>query len=201
MDAPVGAPPPSLRMIFSENRNCTFRDHASGGGFLKWLWQSSDAIASRERICFVFTLPWRGRVGHQKCAGGGGRRCTGSRRAMRAFTPTRRASRDDLPPPGGGDCGASIAGKDSNEQMELPHHEQREEKIVRLAAGGKAPHSERVASAMGRNAHGASAPRLRSASVVALLLGPIMPARPELHRKPVVMHGAATAEDFGGAQR
>src|SRR5205823_3077507 len=42
----------------------------------------------------VFTLPWRGRVGERSEPGWG---------EKRKFTPTRRASPGDLPPPGGGE--------------------------------------------------------------------------------------------------
>ena len=57
-NAPFGAPLPCFkRVILSENRNSTFRDHACGSES-SWLggWQSSDASASRERILLPVIL-------------------------------------------------------------------------------------------------------------------------------------------------
>src|SRR5580700_8366957 len=54
-----------------------------------------------------FTLPCRGRVAARRDAGWGARRRRESQRATRAFTPTRRASRVDLPPPGEGEAFAA----------------------------------------------------------------------------------------------
>src|SRR5580700_10601342 len=69
-----------------------------------WLWSAKPGRGLRrgnESACF--TLPCRGRVAARRDAGWGARRCRDSQRALRAFTPTRRASRADLPPPGEGD--------------------------------------------------------------------------------------------------
>src|SRR6202035_890282 len=75
--------------------------------WLSFLLQNSGAHRAASTISF--TLPWRGRVAHRRCAGWGARRCRGSQRAARAFTPTRRPSGVDLPPPGeGGERGVSL---------------------------------------------------------------------------------------------
>jgi hypothetical protein len=86
--------------------------------------RNSDADRVARTGSRIFTLPWRGRVAHRRCAGWGARRCRESQRAMRAFTPSRRPSRSrrsasafftykdggrrppiDLPPPGEGNRG------------------------------------------------------------------------------------------------
>jgi len=54
MDAPAGAPPPFLgSMILSENRKCTFRDHALGRSFLNLPAKLGRPDAPRER-CYSF---------------------------------------------------------------------------------------------------------------------------------------------------
>jgi hypothetical protein len=88
-----GAPPPLI--LF-------------GGKSLVALVGKTRARVRRENESARFTLPWRGRVAHRRCAGWGARRRRDSQRAARAFTPSRRASRVDLPPPGEGGGGAGL---------------------------------------------------------------------------------------------
>jgi hypothetical protein len=79
-------------------------------------------------------------------------------------------------------------------------HDQREEKIVRLAAVGKAGNCGRVPSAEGRGAQGRGAQRLRSASALAFLPRQAMPALPPLHRRPVAVQGAAFTKNLRTAR-
>src|SRR5580700_1170295 len=86
--APSGAPPPLI--LFGGETSVAFVLAAKPGR----------GCAART---ISFTLPWRGRVAARRDAGWGARRCRDSQRATRAFTPSRRASRVDLPPPGEGE--------------------------------------------------------------------------------------------------
>src|SRR5579862_815699 len=69
-----------------------------------------------------FTLPWRGRVASRRDAGWGARRRRDSQRTARAFTPSRRPSGGDLPPPGEGEdkrCARDFLGPDEAPYLSL----------------------------------------------------------------------------------
>ena len=101
------------------------------GGFGR---QNSGAGASRERDhLFHPPLEGEGRApngsgpsgrpdGRLRCAGWGARRCRDLQRAMRALTPSRRASRGDLPPPGEGEDSEKERSSHAQTQLSRPAH-------------------------------------------------------------------------------
>jgi len=55
--------------------------HSRFAGHQAW------TLTRREHGIAFFTLPWRGRVAHRRCAGWGARRCRESQRACARFHP------------------------------------------------------------------------------------------------------------------